>query len=60
MRNNPQVPLMLGGRGGNIKLNEKAKTLRNKAFYVTATNSHPNIEAHKYQSTFIENWLRSL
>lgn len=60
MRNNPQIPMMLDGRGGKIKLNPKAKQLRNKAFYVTSSNGHPNLEAHKYQSTFIENWLRSL
>ena len=60
LRNDPKVPLMLGGRGGRINLNPKAKQLRNKAFYVTSSNGHPNLEAHKYQSTFIENWLRSL
>lgn len=60
MRNNPHVPLMLGGRGGDINLNPKAKTLRNNAFYVTPTNGHPNVEAHEYQSTFIENWMRTL
>lgn len=60
LRNDPKVPLMLGGRGGNIKLNPKARELRNKAFYVTASNGHPNLKAHEYQSTFIENWLRSL
>lgn len=60
MRNNPQVPLMLGGRGNEINLNPKAKTLRNNAFYVTSSNGHPNVEAHEYQSTFIEHWLRSL
>ncbi|MDM0457126.1 BppU family phage baseplate upper protein [Clostridium perfringens] len=60
LRNDPKIPLMLGGRGGNINLNPKAKQLRNKAFYVADDNGHPNLEAHKYQSTFIENWLRSL
>ncbi|EGT3613168.1 SGNH/GDSL hydrolase family protein [Clostridium perfringens] len=60
LRNDPKVPLMLGGRGGNINLNPKARELRNKAFYVTSDNGHPNLQAHKYQSTFIENWLRSL
>lgn len=60
LRNDPKVPLMLGGRGGSINLNPKARELRNKAFYVTSDNGHPNLQAHKYQSTFIENWLRSL
>lgn len=60
LRNDPKIPLMLGGRGGRINLNPKAKQLRNTAFYVTSSNGHPNLEAHKYQSTFIENWLRSL
>lgn len=60
MRNNPQVPLMTNGRGEKIELNPKALKLRNKAFCVSDTNTYPNIEAHKYQSTFIENWLKSL
>lgn len=60
LRNDPKVPLMLGGRGGNINLNAKVKTLRDNAFKVSSSNYHPNIKAHKYQSTFIENWLRSL
>lgn len=29
-------------------------------FCVSSTNRHPNEKAHEYQSTFIENWLRSL
>lgn len=60
LRNDPKVPLMIGGRGGSINLNNRARILRNKAFYVTENNSHPNVKAHEYQSTFIEHWMRSL
>ena len=60
LRNDPKVPLMLGGRGGSINLNNRARILRNNAFYVTENNAHPNVKAHEYQSTFIEHWMRSL
>ena len=59
IKGSPQVPMMLGGRLG-IDVDERAVTLRDNAFKVTATNAHPNAKAHEYQSTFIENWLRSL
>jgi len=59
IKGSPQVPMMLGGRLG-IDVDERAVTLRDNAFKVTATNGHPNAKAHEYQSTFIENWLRSL
>ena len=51
------VPLGIGGRlNGSLK----AMELKNKAFKVTANNEHPNLKAHEYRSTFIENWMRSL
>jgi hypothetical protein len=37
-----------------------AETLRDNAFKVSATNTHPNVKAHEYRSTIIENFLRSL
>lgn len=54
-----QVPLM---NHVNDKPDTLAsvKTLRDNTFRVTSTNPHPNANAHKYESTFIENWLRSL
>ena len=51
------IPMGIGGRPDG---SPKAQQLRDNAFKVTSTNSHPNLEAHKYRSTFIEHWLRSL
>lgn len=39
---------------------QKALELRKKSFAVSDTNTHPNARAHEYESTFIENWLRTL
>ena len=41
-------------------LSDTVKSLRNAQYYVSDSNHHPNLKAHEYQSTFIENWLRSL
>ena len=38
-----------------IKTGQRINTFR-----VAKNNGHPNEKAHEYQSTFIENWLRSL
>ena len=51
------VPMGIDGRP---EINPKAIELRNNAFKVTSSNGHPNVEAHKYRSTIIENFLRSL
>lgn len=55
-----KVPLML-------RTNEKTEVapavlqaIIEKQSVSYPTNQHPNPEAHEYQSTFIENWLRSL
>ena len=48
------------GIGGRPNGSPKAQQLRDLAFKVTPSNAHPNVEAHKYRSTFIEHWLRSL
>ena len=55
-----KIPLMLYGKESEFGLCEEAINLRKNAFIVSSTNTHPNIKAHKYQSTFIEHWLRSL
>ena len=52
------VPMGIDGR--LKETSTKARELRDAAFKVSSENSHPNIEAHKYRSTFIENFLRSL
>ncbi len=52
------VPLGIGGR--YTETCSKARDLRNNAFQISSSNSHPNIKAHEYRSTIIENFLRSL
>ena len=52
------VSMGIGGK--YIDTSSKARTLKNAAFQVASDNAHPNAEAHKYRSTIIENWMRSL
>ena len=54
---NNNISIGIGGRPGT---SSKAKALRDKVFQVSSTNSHPNVKAHEYRSTIIENFLRSL
>ena len=42
------------------ELCDKVKQLRMNSFRISSDNTHPNVKAHEYESTFIENWLRSL
>ena len=49
------IPLGIGGRPG---VNDFAATQRDSVF--KDSTDHPNIEAHKYRSYIIENWLKSL
>ena len=56
------VPLM-DRVSGKPNVCARAKELRKNAFRVPVGETgewHPNVNAHKYQSTFIENWLRSI
>ena len=39
---------------------EKARKMRDKAFYVSDTNFHPNHKAHEFMSTYVEDFLRRL
>lgn len=57
MKFDNSVPMGIGGR---TEVSSAATKYRNAAFQVTSTNNHPNIQAHAYRSTYIENWLRSL
>ena len=54
----PGIPMLIGGK--HTEVSAKAKSLRNAAFQVSSDDSHPNVNAHKYRSTIIENFLRSL
>ena len=58
LRNGIQVSCNINGRLDDCSADVKA--LRDNAFKVSANDAHPNGEAHKYRSTMIENFLRSL
>lgn len=53
------VPVMNAVRGRSEMCSE-ARQLRTKAFSVSESNGHPNIQAHKYLSTVVEHFMRSL
>ncbi len=42
------------------ELCDEARELRNRAFAVSDTNGHPNLKAHEYISTIVENFIRGL
>ena len=59
------VPLMMSyGARPSTELNQWIANVKNHAFRVSDTadsvNKHPNYAAHKYRSTIIENFMRSL
>lgn len=54
------IPVMLYGRETSFNLSDIAFNAIKKKFYISKENAHPNLEADKYQSTFIEKFLRSL
>jgi hypothetical protein len=53
-----RTPMML--RSQNPDISSTAKAIRYAAQRVSETNGHPSPAAHEYESTFIENFLRSL
>lgn len=53
-----RTPMML--RSMNEEVTNEAKNARLVSQRVSPTNQHPNPQAHEYESTFIENFLRSL
>lgn len=58
LKKDARVPMGIGGRYSEVSL--KAVELRNTAFQLSNTDQHPNVKAHEYRSTFIENFLKSL
>lgn len=60
LKGDKSVPLMIGGRHNGVSVSDRAVALRNGAFQMSDTDSHPNPRAHAYRSTVIENFLRSL
>lgn len=53
-----RTPMML--RSTNPNISSVAKNARLNSQRISSTNSHPNTKAHEYESTFIEDFLRSL
>ena len=53
-----RTPMMLRSTNPNISFSAKEARLNSQR--ISSTNSHPNTKAHEYESTFIENFLRSL
>ena len=39
---------------------QSTKDTKDAFFRVSSSNLHPNVKAHEYESSFIEDWLRSL
>lgn len=53
-----RCPAMI--RTVNPDISSEAKEILRQKWRVSETNSHPNTAAQHFQSTFIENWLRTL
>lgn len=53
-----RTPMM--HRSTNPNHSQDAKNARLSAFRISASNTHPNAKAYEYESTFIENFLRTL
>ena len=60
LKGDTRVPLMIGGRYIDAAVSAKAVALRNAAFQITDTDSHPNVKGHEFRASVIENFLRSL
>lgn len=59
MSGDAQVPFMYN-KESSVGVSEEVFTLRRNAFCVSESNQHMNPLAQEYQSTFIENWLKTL
>lgn len=57
LRNGENVPM---GLGRLDDCSQASRRKRKEAFQVYSQNIHPGVNGHKYRSTFIENFLRSL
>ena len=52
------VPLLHYVNRPNVSDSVKQKKIAD--FQISSDNFHPNVKAHEYESTFVEDWLRSL
>lgn len=55
-----QTPPIIGGRETNLDMSDTAASLRTNHFRISSSNDHPTVNAHRYESTFIEAFLRRL
>ena len=53
-----EAPVMIRSQSSTVS--STAKNIVNLKQRISSTNMHPNTKAHEYESTFIENFLRSL
>ena len=56
------IPYFLLQRGGTKEdtVSKTVKSTRDNYYAISNSNEHPNYKAHLFESTIIENWLRSL
>ena len=55
-----QTPVLIGGRESNLNMDSDIADLRTAHFRIASDNNHPTVAAHRYESTFIEAFLRRL
>ena len=58
LKDDVSIPAGINGRFGDTSF--PAKELRDAAFQMDSEDRHPNVKAHEYRSTYIEDFLRSL
>lgn len=58
MNGDDRTPCMI--RSTNANIDSAIKTLRTNNWRISSSNSHPNEACHAYESTFIEDFLRTL
>lgn len=58
MNGDSRTPCMI--RSTNATIDSSIRNQRTAAWRVSSTNTHPNADAHAFEATFIENFLRSL
>lgn len=56
--NDPNVPLLT--QTGRIDVSADIRAIRDTTFKVSSTNRHPNWQAQEYESTIVEDFIRSL
>ena len=55
-----QVPVLIGGRETALGLDSDVADARTAHWRIASDNNHPTVAAHRYESTFIEAFLRRL